>query len=259
MKVPRQFVEAALKAHDDGFRLIAHWLNSQPAIMRAKVKIEPCSPRPGVAMADCRNVLSNVLLGIRPYAPSIPKDDRDIAPWTLGCLARNKDQHSFVRLYFSEGDETVEQRIERLVGVYDAYGWTAEDWGVCVKTAVEEYSDQWRSTLSALAESASEAGPTGFDGFSWNGKATRGLTTKSFRLIKALWDAKSHTITRDAAEEAVYGHDELTPEYGLTSVRSQANAFFRPNVPLKVTFSGDNVALVEHQWESRAKKPAKRS
>jgi hypothetical protein len=259
MGAPLQFVEAALQAHDQGFRLIAHWLNSQPPLQRSKVIIEPCSPPPGASLDGCRNVLSNALLGIRPYVPEIPKDDRNIAPWSLGCLSQSKSHHSYVRLYNGDDDETVEERIERLVAIYDAYGWSAEDWRVCVKAAVEQHAEQWRNALKASAEPAPAGGPVGVDMFLWGGQTYRGLTNKSFALVSTLWAAKHRTLSKAEVEEAVYG-DELAPENGLASLRRQVNAFFlRHRIPLQVTIRSGKVALLNGASKPRAKKPAKRS
>jgi hypothetical protein len=256
-EAPRKFVDDALKAHDDGFRLIAHWFNCHPVLIRANIKIEPCSPPPGATIAGCRNVLSNVLLGIRPHAPQIPKDDRDVIPWTLGCLCKTKDQHHPVRVYSGDDFETVEGEIDRLVSVYDSYGWTAEDWRIYVKLFIEDYGDRWRNFMSSLAEHTEETGPAGVDSFYWDGTRYHGLTPKPFLLVSALWAARHRTLSTAQAELAVYGSVDAAPEYGLTTLRREANAFFCPRIPLKIAFRGDKVALLDHHWQ-RAKKPARR-
>jgi hypothetical protein len=246
LAVPRQFIEDFRQALDEGFRLIAHWLNSQPPVQRAGVKIEPCSPHSASTIEGCRNKLANLFIGIRPYAPNVPREDRDIHPWTLGCLNQKKQGLIHVCLHCSEAPESLEEKIERLVGIHHSYGWTAEDWRVCVKEPVEKYAEEWRAWLSGLEEPAAEAdGPFGVEGFHWKGTSYFGLTAKPFRLVQALWSAKHRTLSLDHAEAAVYGPNDLPPDSGLPSLRRQINAFFRANgIPWNVTVRGGSAGAV---------------
>lgn len=74
---------------------------------------------------------------------------------------------------------------------------------------------------------APQDGPFGMDGFLWSGELYRGLSSKAFQLVKALWGSKDHTLELIDAQDAVYGEEGLAPEQGLDGLRRTANAFFR--------------------------------
>ena len=122
-----QTVEAALKAFDDGYRIIAGWFNEACDARKIGVQIDADPPPPGVTLGDCQRRLSNALLGIRPLRPDLLPDDQ-LCPWVVGYLLGERDQpgekvsgigvrENQLSPYASAAS------VENIVGVKQGYGW----------------------------------------------------------------------------------------------------------------------------------------
>ncbi len=145
-------IESALKAHDEGYRIIADWFNDAFEAWKIDAHIEADPPPPGVSLDDCQRQLSNALLGIRPLCPNLPLDDK-LCPWAVGYL-RTSDDRPGNRLggiglcedRFSPWNSA--DTVLETVGTKHAWGWKdAGQWRVHVIDPMEQHARSWRKWL----------------------------------------------------------------------------------------------------------------
>ena len=161
-----QVVRAALEAHEIGYRIIASWINEEikkcasgkakRLARNAKVRVEADPPPPNASFEQSQNQLANALLGIRPFLPHLPRDDRDVCPWVIGYLGRSGERTN-------EGEKVLikvpvvampmgfglQRDIRRRVSVF-AYDWNEGEWRTYVKEPVEAWFKQTQAELLAL-------------------------------------------------------------------------------------------------------------
>ena len=143
-------VELALKAYDDGYRIIAGWFNEAFDARKIGVRIEADPPPPKVTIGDCQLRLSNLLIAFRPLCPDLSFDDQ-LCPWVVGYVLGERDQAgdkvSGIALRGDSWLSTAEE-VERIVGVKHSYGWkNAGPWRANVIEPMEWHANEWREWL----------------------------------------------------------------------------------------------------------------
>lgn len=162
-RVLDQAVENALKAYDDGYRIIAGWFNAafKTATFRTEgdveidVDIKADPPPPGVTLDDCRRRLSNSLVAIRPHWKELETDERQLWPWVAGYLATETDQPGEKcfgialakdpHLAWASLD-TVEA-VENIVRIKRSRWKDAGKWRAYVIEPMEENAKSWREWM----------------------------------------------------------------------------------------------------------------
>jgi hypothetical protein len=148
----------ALKAYEDGYRIIVEWFNKAFDAWKIDVRIQADPPSPDVTLDECRLRLSNALVGIRPYFPNLPSDD-DLFPWVVGHLLTESkepgDKLGGIGLRetsfpFCGSAEIVHEE----VGLKHAKGWKDSQFRVYVVEPMEENAALWQEQLQQFLTKA---------------------------------------------------------------------------------------------------------
>lgn len=162
-----QTVEWALKAYENGYRIIAGWFNAAFDARKIGVRIKADPPPPGVVtLGECQLRLSNLLIAFRPFCPSLPFDDK-LCPWIVGYLLGELDQAGDkVSGIALRGDSWLAsaEAVQNIVGVKHSYGWKdAGPWRANVIEPMEEQAQSWREWLRTYRTATNDDEPNRYE------------------------------------------------------------------------------------------------
>ncbi len=140
------------------------------ATRRASVRIVCDPPPPDVSFEDCQNVLANALSGIRPFVPTLHRDDRQLTPWVIGYLGTADGNIAGKKVLIpvplvgqALGDWAfdINRRVDVFAGNLDPSDrekiipWTDGEWRTFVIEPVEKHAEIWRKWFHGLRPTSS--------------------------------------------------------------------------------------------------------
>jgi hypothetical protein len=142
----QRYARNALDAYEQGFRVIAGWLNDIMAKHAPGLRVNADPPEPGITLADASQQLRNALLGLRPEFPDMPGDEK-IYPWSLGYAHDINSLPVLVGLvgYYASEEEHIAPILRYLDEKRSR--WPSEMWQTRIVAPVEEYADEQREPL----------------------------------------------------------------------------------------------------------------
>jgi hypothetical protein len=168
--VPTAIVETARNAYEDGYAIVAGWINAALAKHGISARVEPGRVRLNhPTLAQCRTSLERAMDQIGAYGVDIPAATR-IEPWMVYCTS-NGMQFSVTLVHSGggapESAEDVAWHFSHQANHPVPESW----WTEFVVKAVHQRADEWRDWFKQFSETKQENNNRKDRSKSWLGPA----------------------------------------------------------------------------------------